>query len=61
VEATYAEGPTRHLTYEPGEFKVHDFENIGDNELVFTTVEFLDSANPPLPLPTEIALELQGA
>ena len=57
VEAVYAAGQTRHLTYGPGEFKVHDLENIGDSELVFTTVEFLDSANPPLPLPAEIAVE----
>ena len=29
---------------------VHDLENIGDNELLFTTVEFLDSPNAPLEL-----------
>jgi hypothetical protein len=29
---------------------MHDLENIGDTELAFTTVEFLDSANPPLTL-----------
>lgn len=29
---------------------LHDIENIGDTELVFTTVEHLDSANAPLPL-----------
>jgi beta-alanine degradation protein BauB len=61
VEATYAAGQTNHLTYGPGEFKVHDLENIGDTELIFTTVEFLDSANPPLPLPTETAIRPQGA
>ena len=41
VEATYVAGQTCHLTYGPGEFKVHDLENIGDSEFVFTTVEFL--------------------
>ena len=61
VEATYAAGQTSHLTYGPGESKVHDLENIGDPELVFTTVEFLDSANPPLPLPDAMAVEPQGA
>jgi beta-alanine degradation protein BauB len=30
VEATYASGQTNHLTYGPGEFKIHDLENIGD-------------------------------
>jgi len=30
---------------------VHDLENIGDKELVFMTVEFLDSANEPLAIP----------
>ena len=34
-----------------GEFKVHDLENIGDKEMVFMTVEFLNSANKPLALP----------
>jgi hypothetical protein len=28
------------------------FHRTGDAELVFTTIEFLDSANPPLPLAT---------
>jgi len=51
VEYAYASGETRHETYGPGEFKVHDLENIGDGEMVFTTVEFLDSANPPLAIP----------
>jgi hypothetical protein len=30
---------------------VHDLENIGDTELVFATVEFLNSANAALPVP----------
>ncbi|ACL58091.1 hypothetical protein [Methylobacterium nodulans] len=50
VEVSYAPGDTRHHRYERGAFMIHDLENIGDTELVFTTVEFLDSANPPLPL-----------
>jgi hypothetical protein len=33
---------------------VHDLENIGDGEMVFMTVEFLDSSNAPLALPKEI-------
>ena len=51
VERRYHAGETQHESYGPGEYKVHDLENIGDTELVFTTVEFLDSENEPLPLP----------
>ena len=51
VEHAYQAGETRHESYRKGEFKVHDLENIGDTELVFATVEFLNSANPPLPIP----------
>ncbi len=29
---------------------MHDLENAGDAELVFTTVEYLAGANAPLPL-----------
>ena len=51
VEHTYTAGETRHETHAGGHFKVHDLENIGDTELIFCTVEFLDSANKPLPIP----------
>ena len=52
VEYSYAPGETRHEVYGPGEFKVHDLENIGDAELVFMTVESIDSsANKPLAVP----------
>ena len=51
VEHGYLAGETRHETYPKGESKVHDLENIGDTELVFATVEFLNSANAPLPVP----------
>jgi len=61
VETVYAAGQTCHLTYRPGEFKVHDLENSGDSELVFTKVEFLDSANPPLPLPAQAEVAPQLA
>jgi hypothetical protein len=33
---------------------VHDLENIGDKELVFMTVEFLNSANQPLSIPQAV-------
>jgi quercetin dioxygenase-like cupin family protein len=54
VEYTYQPGETRHETYGPGEFKVHDLENLGDEEMVFMTIEFLDSANKPLALPEKV-------
>lgn len=54
VESTYEAGETRHESYAVGEYKVHDLENIGDTELVFTTVEFLDSANKPLAIPSTV-------
>ncbi|MBA8841310.1 hypothetical protein [Ochrobactrum sp. RH2CCR150] len=50
AETAYAAGDTKHFEFGSGEFMTHDLENIGDTELVFTTVEFLDSANPPLAL-----------
>jgi beta-alanine degradation protein BauB len=49
-DVTYTAGETRHFHFGPGEFLLHDIENIGQTELVFTTVEHLDSDNPPLPL-----------
>jgi quercetin dioxygenase-like cupin family protein len=54
VEYTYRPGETRHETYGPGEYKVHDLENIGDKEMVFMTVEFLNCANMPLPIPDTV-------
>jgi hypothetical protein len=49
-DVSYAAGETRHFHFGPGEFLLHDIENIGQTEVVFTTVEHLDSDNPPLPL-----------
>jgi len=54
VEYTYAAGETRHESYGAGEYKVHDLENIGDADMIFMTVEFLDSANRPLPVPQDV-------
>ena len=54
MEKTYLAGETRHETYGRGEYKIHDLENIGDTELAFTTVEFLDSANEPLAIPNSV-------
>lgn len=49
-EVSYSAGDTRHFHFGPGEFLLHDIENVGHTELVFTTVEHLDSDNPPLPI-----------
>ncbi|MHA0289734.1 hypothetical protein ACXYX3_25240 [Mycobacterium sp. C3-094] len=49
-EVSYAAGETRHFRFAAGEFLLHDIENVGDTELVFTTVEHLDSENAALPL-----------
>ena len=54
VEYTYAPGETRHETYAKGQCKVHDLTNIGDKEMIFNTIEFLDSANKPLPIPESV-------
>jgi beta-alanine degradation protein BauB len=54
VEYSYVPGETRHETYGAGQYKVHDLENIGDKEMIFMTVEFLNSANKALPLPAEV-------
>lgn len=56
VEHEYAPGETRHETYGPGQFKVHDLENLSDREMIFNTIEFLDSPNKPLPVPDNVRL-----
>ena len=56
VEQQYAAGETRHESYGSGQFKVHDLENLGDREMIFNTIEFLDSPNKPLPVPDKVRL-----
>ncbi|WP_394840900.1 hypothetical protein LZC95_27970 [Pendulispora brunnea] len=50
IRVNYAAGDTKHVSFGQGEFMVHDLENVGNTELLFITVEFLDSANAPLAL-----------
>lgn len=50
-------GETKHFYYGPGDYMLHSVENIGDTELVFTTVEFLDGTNPAFEIPEGIRLE----
>ena len=47
---SYSAGETRHFHFGAGEYLLHDIENVGDGELIFTTVEHLDSENPTLVL-----------
>lgn len=49
-EVEYELGETRHYHFKPGEYLLHDIQNIGKEELIFTTVEHLDSKNTPLTL-----------
>ncbi len=48
VDVDYSPGETKHFTFAKGEQMSHSLENIGTTDLVFTTVEFLDSENSPL-------------
>ena len=58
VEYSYFAGETRHETYGPGEFKVHDLENLGADDMIFMTVESIEgSANKPLPVPETVRLK----
>jgi quercetin dioxygenase-like cupin family protein len=57
VEYSYYPGETRHEVYGPGEFKVHDLVNLGDQDMIFMTVESIEgSANKPLPIPDTVRL-----
>jgi hypothetical protein len=56
----YQPGDTRHHTCATGEFMIHDLENIGGTDMVFTTVEFLDSANAPLDPPADVTAGLSS-
>lgn len=47
---SYTAGETRHYDFAPSKFLLHDIKNIGDEQLVFTTVEHLGSPNTPLQL-----------
>jgi hypothetical protein len=61
VDVVHYKGETKHFKFGPGEFMVHSVENIGDTDLLFTTVEFLDSPNSPLPVPDDIRLSRSEA
>lgn len=58
TETTHFPGDTRHLTYAKDEHLVHCVENIGSTDLLFTTVEYKQSANAPLPVPEGVRLKV---
>ena len=55
-EAEHFAGQTKHFHYGPGDYMLHSVENIGETELLFTTVEFLDGTNAQLEIPDEVRL-----
>jgi beta-alanine degradation protein BauB len=57
IDVSHFPGDTKHLSYGEGEYMLHSVENIGDTDLLFTTVEFLESANAPLPVPEGMRLK----
>jgi quercetin dioxygenase-like cupin family protein len=58
IEYSYYPGETRHETYGVGEFKVHDLVNLGDQDMIFMTVESIEgSANKPLAVPETVRLK----
>jgi hypothetical protein len=54
LETSYQPGDTRHFRFGAGQFTVHDLTNTGSEPLLFTTVEFMDGANAPLPVPDHV-------
>jgi quercetin dioxygenase-like cupin family protein len=58
VEYTYLPGETRHEEYGAEEYKVHDLENLGAEDMIFMTVESIEgSANKPLAIPESVRLK----
>lgn len=60
-ESEVIPGSMAYTRYAKGEFKLHDLENIGATEIIFTVVEFLDSANPPFPIPDGVRVDAPNA
>ena len=56
VDVVHYKGETKHFSFGPDEHFIHSVENIGDTDLLFTTVEFLKGANKPLPIPDGLRL-----
>lgn len=54
TETAYRDGDTAHFHYDEGQSMMHSLENVGETELLFTTVEHLDGPNTPLTVPDEV-------
>ena len=54
IEKTHFPGQTKQLSIKAGAYMFHSVKNIGDTDLIFTTVEFMQSANPPMALPDSV-------
>lgn len=46
----YRRDDHRKFRFAHGEYLLHDLENVGDSDLTFVTIEYLNSTNPPLAL-----------
>lgn len=55
-DVTHFDGETKHFSFGKGEGFTHAVENIGTEDLVFTTVEFKNSLNTPLPIDSAVRL-----
>jgi beta-alanine degradation protein BauB len=58
TETTHFPGDTKHSTYAKGERLVHAVANVGTTDLLFATIEYLQSANAPLPVPDSVRLKV---
>ena len=57
-DVVHTPGETKHFKFAKGESFTHSVQNIGDTDLIFTTVEFIkDSPNDPLDIPDSIRLQ----
>jgi len=57
VDVHHYPGETRHFHHGLDDYFVHAIENVGDTDLVFVTVEFLQGENPPIPIPDTLRLD----
>lgn len=56
VDTKHYVGETKYFYYGAGEYMLHSVENLGDSDLLFTTVEFLDGPNTALDVPDSLRL-----
>jgi len=56
-DVVHTPGETKHFEFGEGESFTHAVKNIGDTDLLFTTVEFKDSPNTPLVIPDSFKLD----